>query len=88
MPLLFSDLPAVVSNFQSKGLNLRDLVALSGGHTIGRARCMKFHSRKNNNTIIDQAFASLRRGSCPASGEDNNLAPLDGHILMHAILVT
>ncbi|MBA0787136.1 hypothetical protein Gotri_025583 [Gossypium trilobum] len=34
------DLPALISNFKNQGLNKRDLVALSGGHTIGLSQCV------------------------------------------------
>ncbi|CAN1150889.1 Cationic peroxidase 1, partial [Linum perenne] len=37
IPSPFLDLPALRSSFQKQGLNDRDLVALSGGHTIGFA---------------------------------------------------
>ncbi|KAL4189907.1 hypothetical protein AMTRI_Chr08g209390 [Amborella trichopoda] len=78
IPSPSNDLSTLISNFQNKGLNLRDLVALSGGHTIGLAHCRTFRSRIYNDTNIDQTFASMRRGSCPASDGDDNLAPLDG----------
>ncbi|KAG2649746.1 hypothetical protein PVAP13_1NG130038 [Panicum virgatum] len=34
-----SGLPALVAAFQAKGLPARDMTALSGAHTVGRARC-------------------------------------------------
>ncbi|WRX20949.1 hem peroxidase - like 10, partial [Theobroma cacao] len=37
IPSPFMDLPALINNFKNQGLNQRDLVALSGGHTIGFA---------------------------------------------------
>ncbi|CAI0452068.1 unnamed protein product [Linum tenue] len=49
------------------------MTVLSGGHTIGQARCDGFRNRIYNKTN----FATTRRGSCPASGGDGNLAPLD-----------
>ncbi|KAE8713613.1 Peroxidase 4 [Hibiscus syriacus] len=55
----------------------RDLTALSGGHTIGLARCTTFRSRIYNDTNINANFAATRRANCPATGGDNNLAPLD-----------
>lgn len=69
----------LVSNFKSHGLNVRDLVALSGGHTIGFARCTTFRNRIYNvsNNIIDPTFAASVRKTCPKSGGDNNLHPLD-----------
>ncbi|PPR88660.1 hypothetical protein GOBAR_AA32025 [Gossypium barbadense] len=64
-------------SFAAKGLSTRDLTALSGGHTIGLARCTTFRGRIYNDTNIDANFAATRRANCPASGGDNNLAPLD-----------
>lgn len=67
----------LVSNFQSHGLNVKDLVALSGGHTIGFARCTTFRSRIYNESNIDPRFAASLRNTCPRSGGDNNLQKLD-----------
>ncbi|CAN1155730.1 Peroxidase 4 [Linum perenne] len=76
----------LISNFQSHGLNLTDLVALSGGHTIGLARCATFRNRIYNetNSIQSNFASSLQRKlaatlqrTCPPTGGDNNLKPLD-----------
>ncbi|KAI3993615.1 hypothetical protein MKX01_002628, partial [Papaver californicum] len=40
-------------------------------------RCITFRSRIHNETNIDAPFATLWKTSCPTSGNDNNLAPLD-----------
>ncbi|KAE8720377.1 Peroxidase 4 [Hibiscus syriacus] len=77
IPSPFANLPALISSFAAKGLNARDLTALSGGHTIGLARCATFRNRIYNDTNIDPNFAATRRARCPATGGDNNLAPLD-----------
>lgn len=67
----------LISNFKSQGLNVKDLVALSGGHTIGFARCTTFRNRIYNETNIDPIFAASLRKTCPRNGGDNNLTPLD-----------
>ncbi|KAG0498989.1 hypothetical protein HPP92_003289 [Vanilla planifolia] len=78
IPAPTSDFNALLSNFQSHGLALKDLVVLSGGHTIGLARCTTFRSRIYNETAtIDASFANSVRASCPQSSGDNNLSPLD-----------
>ncbi|KAK6238387.1 hypothetical protein QUC31_003856 [Theobroma cacao] len=77
LPSPFSNLSALTSSFAAKGLSARNLTALSGGHTIGLARCTTFRGRIYNDTNIDPNFAANRRANCPASGGDNNLAPLD-----------
>ncbi|XP_017975631.1 PREDICTED: peroxidase 70 [Theobroma cacao] len=77
IPSPFMDLPALINNFKNQGLNQRDLVALSGGHTIGFAQCFTFRNRIYNATNIDPAFAKERRVTCRRTGENTNLAPLD-----------
>ncbi|KAK9091067.1 hypothetical protein Sjap_024244 [Stephania japonica] len=71
------NLSGLVAAFASQGLNARELVALSGAHTIGQARCTAFRNRIYNDTNIDSNFATLRRANCPSAGGDGNLAPLD-----------
>ncbi|MCL7025732.1 hypothetical protein MKW94_006371 [Papaver nudicaule] len=53
------------------------MVILSGSHSIGQARCTIFRSRIHNETNIDTSFATSLKSSCPTSGNDNNLSPLD-----------
>ncbi|XAR66007.1 Peroxidase [Bertholletia excelsa] len=74
-----SSLSQLISRFSALGLSTKDLVALSGSHTIGQARCTNFRARIYNETNIDSSFAQTRRGNCPRSSGsgDNNLAPLD-----------
>ncbi|CAL1397467.1 unnamed protein product [Linum trigynum] len=40
-----STVAVLLANFQNVGLGLNDVVALSGAHTIGKARCSSFSSR-------------------------------------------
>ncbi|KAI7753448.1 hypothetical protein M8C21_007443 [Ambrosia artemisiifolia] len=74
-----STLNNLINRFQAVGLSTRDMVALSGAHTIGQARCTTFRARVYNDTNIDAAFARSRRANCPrpSGSGDNNLAPLD-----------
>ncbi|KAJ0112902.1 hypothetical protein Patl1_02456 [Pistacia atlantica] len=78
IPSPFAGLSTLISQFAAKGLSARDMTALSGAHTLGFSRCLAFRTRIYNETNIDPAFARTRRANCPASGGDNNLAPLDG----------
>ncbi|GER55742.1 peroxidase protein [Striga asiatica] len=71
------NLSGLITSFNRKGFTPRELVALSGGHTIGQARCTTFRTRIYNESNINGQFAATRRRNCPASGGDNNLAPLD-----------
>ncbi|TYG62069.1 hypothetical protein ES288_D07G198100v1 [Gossypium darwinii] len=77
LPSASMDLPALINNFKNQGLNKRDLVALSGGHTIGLSQCIIFRNRIYNATNIDPAFAKERRTTCPRTGGNTNLAPFD-----------
>ena len=52
-------------------------MALSGGHTLGFARCTTFRDRIYNDTNINPTFAASLRKTCPRVGAGNNLAPLD-----------
>ncbi|CAA2986305.1 Hypothetical predicted protein [Olea europaea subsp. europaea] len=71
------DLPALINSFKKQGLNVKDLVALSGGHTLGLSQCGLFKDCIYNKTNIDPNFARQRRATCPPNGGDSNLAPLD-----------
>lgn len=81
LPLFTDDLDTLISRFNSKGLTARDMVTLSGAHTIGQAQCFTFRGRiYNNASDIDAGFASTRRRGCPSlNNNDNNkkLAALD-----------
>ncbi|KAI3410816.1 uncharacterized protein J3R85_018418 [Psidium guajava] len=74
-----SSLANLISAYKAQGLSARDMVALSGGHTIGQARCTSFRARIYNDSNIDSSFRKTRQGKCPraAGSGDNNLAPLD-----------
>ncbi|XP_038997393.1 peroxidase 70-like [Hibiscus syriacus] len=77
LPSASMDLPTLVNNIKNQGLNQIDLVALSGGHTIGLSRCLIFRNRIYNASNIDPSFAKQRRATCPRTGGNTNLAPFD-----------
>jgi len=78
LPPPTASLATLVSLFGRQGLSARDMTALSGAHTIGQARCATFRARVNGGDAdIDPAFAALRQRTCPLSGGDGNLAPID-----------
>ncbi|EXB28405.1 Peroxidase 4 [Morus notabilis] len=74
-----STLSNLINRFKNRGLSALDMVALSGGHTIGKARCRVFRKRIYNETNIDSSFAKARQSKCPrnAPSGDNNVADLD-----------
>ncbi|KAF8378879.1 hypothetical protein HHK36_030228 [Tetracentron sinense] len=80
LPRFTDGLEKIISLFDNKGLSARDMVALSGSHTIGQAQCVTFRDRiYNNASDIDAGFASTRKRRCPTNARDgdSNLAPLD-----------
>ncbi|CBI19219.3 unnamed protein product, partial [Vitis vinifera] len=72
------NLSQLISAFSKKGLTTKEMVVLSGTHTIGKARCTSFRNHIYNDTDIDPAFAASKQKICPRSGGDDNLSPLDG----------
>nr|GEW61663.1 lignin-forming anionic peroxidase-like [Tanacetum cinerariifolium] len=77
LPSFLAPLESLISSFKDQGLDARDLVALSGAHTIGQAQCVLFRDRiYNNGSHIDAGFARKRRNHCPINDGNGNLAPL------------
>lgn len=78
IPSPFSNFTQLVENFQSHGLNLEDLVVLSGGHTIGFARCFLYLPRITSDNNINPEFRTYLQKDCPNVGaQNNNTSPLD-----------
>ncbi|KAL2236332.1 peroxidase 72 [Sesamum indicum] len=74
----------ILTKFKLQGLDIVDLVALSGSHTIGNSRCASFRQRLYNQSgnsqpdfTLDQSYAAQLRARCPRSGGDQNLFFLD-----------
>ncbi|XP_052184596.1 cationic peroxidase 1-like [Diospyros lotus] len=77
IPSPFMDLAALISKFSNKGFTAKEMVTLSGAHTIGQAACRNFRSRIYNETNIDSSFAASLKPNCPSAGGDSSLSPLD-----------
>ncbi|KAM7258519.1 hypothetical protein ACFE04_016195 [Oxalis oulophora] len=78
LPPPTSNLSQLLPLFQAHNLDLTDLVALSGAHTIGKARCITFRSRIYNDAeIIDNNYKMSLRTVCPSTGGDTNLTSID-----------
>ncbi|KAK3218977.1 hypothetical protein Dsin_012947 [Dipteronia sinensis] len=71
------DVSDLISAFSNKGFTAKEMVVLSGAHSIGQARCLMFRDRLYNETNIDSAFATSLKPNCPSSGSDDNLSSLD-----------
>lgn len=79
---------ALLASFRSKGLELPDLVWLSGAHTIGIAHCDSFGERLYNFTgrggagdadpSLDTAYAAtLRRTKCATPTDNTTIVEMD-----------
>ena len=84
IPAPNNTLPTIVTKFKRQGLDVADVVALSGAHTIGLSRCTSFRQRLYNQSgngmadaTLDASYAAHLRQGCPRSGGDDNLFPLD-----------
>ncbi|KAK3016771.1 hypothetical protein RJ639_006444 [Escallonia herrerae] len=85
IPAPNSSLETLIANFQQQGLDTGDLVALSGSHTMGKARCLSFRQRiydDNSEEYLsyhprDTIFRRILRSICPESGKDDAVTPLD-----------
>ncbi|PVH61295.1 hypothetical protein PAHAL_3G005800 [Panicum hallii] len=71
------DLSDLIKLFSNKGLSTTDMIALSGGHTIGQARCVNFRDRIYSETNIDISLVTSLKSNCPNKTGDNNISPLD-----------
>ncbi|KAF8013665.1 hypothetical protein BT93_I1509 [Corymbia citriodora subsp. variegata] len=85
IPSPIEPLDNIIAKFTSKGLELKDVVVLSGGHTIGFAQCFTFKRRLFDfkgsgkpDPTLDTSFLSSLQSMCPNRDASNtNLAPLD-----------
>ncbi|KAJ3692907.1 hypothetical protein LUZ60_012002 [Juncus effusus] len=77
LPIAFEDLDVLISKFARQGLDAKEMVTLSGAHTIGQAHCVTFKTRIYKETNIDPGFALNQRRRCPQNNGDFNLSPLD-----------
>jgi peroxidase len=77
LPTPHDNFTALVSTFRERGLNARDMTALSGAHTVGMANCENYRDRVNDNVDIDASFAETRRKTCPANESYGGMAPFD-----------
>ncbi|XP_061357018.1 peroxidase 40 [Gastrolobium bilobum] len=82
IPAPNSTVDVLVTKFENVGLTLKDMVALSGAHTIGKARCTTFSSRLQSSSISNSPYdnidfiASLQQ-LCSGSNNNNRVANLD-----------
>ncbi|XP_009761466.1 peroxidase 10-like [Nicotiana tabacum] len=85
LPSPFEPLDKIAAKFTAKGLDLKDIVVLSGAHTIGYAQCFTFKRRLFNfqnsgkpDPNLDSSMLSNLQSTCPNRDESNSkIAPLD-----------
>nr|KJB44185.1 hypothetical protein B456_007G238800 [Gossypium raimondii] len=85
IPTGHESLANIATLFKSMGLDSTDLVALSGVHTFGRARCAAFMDRLYNfnnvsgkiDPILNGTYAKTLRQLCPKGGDVTSLIDLD-----------
>ncbi|CAL4945416.1 unnamed protein product [Urochloa decumbens] len=73
LPAPTSNVPTLLSFLAKINLDVTDLVALSGGHTVGIAHCGSFDGRlfPTQDPTLNQWFAGQLKHTCPAKGVDN-----------------
>ncbi|KAM6544989.1 hypothetical protein CsatB_025725 [Cannabis sativa] len=81
-----STVPLLLSKFQNVGLDLKDMVVLSGAHTMGKARCSSFSARLQDTTDGSPAFIQFLQQLC--SGFGNGGGSSSSSILAQLDLVT
>ncbi|XP_027349267.1 peroxidase A2-like [Abrus precatorius] len=84
IPTPFESLANVTAKFAAVGLNISDLVALSGAHTFGRAQCRFFNQRLFNfsgtgspDPTLNTTYLATLQQSCPQNGSGTTLNNLD-----------
>ncbi|KAJ3692183.1 hypothetical protein LUZ60_012533 [Juncus effusus] len=73
LPAPSSNVSTLLSVLKNINLDTNDLVAISGGHTIGLSHCSSFTSRlyPTQDTTMDQSFAGKLKLTCPTSNTNN-----------------
>ncbi|MQM12136.1 hypothetical protein Taro_045050, partial [Colocasia esculenta] len=84
VPAPTSDFANLTTSFANKGLNLTDLVLLSGAHTIGIGHCSSFSSRLYNFTgrgdqdpALDNFYAVKLKKKCPSLNDNVTVVEMD-----------
>ncbi|CAM0901534.1 unnamed protein product [Alopecurus aequalis] len=73
LPAPFFNVSQLIQSFGDRGLDVTDLVALSGAHTFGVAHCSSFSDRFTpapDNPIIDAKFVATLKAKCANDPND------------------
>ncbi|KAE8712365.1 Peroxidase 53 [Hibiscus syriacus] len=84
LPSPFEALDQIIQKYTNVGLNITDVVSLSGAHTIGLAKCSTFDNRLFNfsgtgapDSTIEMSMLADLQSFCPANGDRNRFTALD-----------
>ncbi|KAG7025615.1 Peroxidase 5, partial [Cucurbita argyrosperma subsp. argyrosperma] len=86
LPFPTTDIGFLKQHFEERGLSLRDMVALSGAHSIGRTACAEFSDRlfffngvdqNSTDPTLDPKFAAFLKEKCPLGSGFDKTADLD-----------
>ncbi|PIA31907.1 hypothetical protein AQUCO_04700045v1 [Aquilegia coerulea] len=85
IPSPFENFTSILTKFRNKGLNVQDLVLLSGAHTIGISHCSSFTNRLYNFTgvgdqdpSLDSEYAeNLKARKCKTSTDNTTIVEMD-----------
>ncbi|GMJ02130.1 PEROXIDASE40 [Hibiscus trionum] len=74
-----STVPILVAKFENVGLSFKDMIVLSGAHTLGMARCSTFSARLqgSNGPDINLDFLQNLQQLCSQTDGNSRLAQLD-----------
>ncbi|CAN6209088.1 unnamed protein product [Urochloa humidicola] len=76
LPPLHGEIGQLVEAFAAKGLGVKDLVVLSGAHTLGKAHCTSYADRLYPSAAADPAldarYADRLRMRCAAAAGDSS----------------
>ncbi|GMI69390.1 hypothetical protein like AT2G39040 [Hibiscus trionum] len=84
IPSPSSNFTTLVRNFANHSLNVRDLVVLSGAHTIGVGHCNAFSNRLYNFTgkgdqdpSLNATYAAFLKTQCQSLSDNTTFVPMD-----------
>lgn len=79
LPAPSSNTSQLIQSFSQRGLSTKDLVTLSGGHTLGFSHCSSFEARLRNfssthdsDPTLDPQLATDLKRKCPKPNADRN----------------
>ena len=77
LPPPLKNLTLLIQIFDNVGLDVHDLVALSGGHTLGVAHCASFKDRLQADAETLDSSLAKSLGSACGGGDSGTTAPFD-----------